>query len=159
MKIKQSIKTGVSFGLISGVITTLGLLIGLETATNSKIAIVSGIITIAIADAFSDALGIHMSQESNKKNTNIQVLKASTSAFFTKLIVASTFLIPVLLLSMQAAIIVSIIYGLTLITIFSYMIAKIRNTSPLKGITIHLVVAIIVIILTYSIGKIIATYI
>jgi len=60
---KDSLRTGVSFGLTSAVITTLGLMVGLQSGTHSKIVVLAGILTIAIADAFSDALGIHVSEE------------------------------------------------------------------------------------------------
>lgn len=66
-KIKQSFRTGLGFGLTSGVITTLGLMVGLHSGTNSKTAVIGGILVIAVADAFSDALGIHLSEESSKK--------------------------------------------------------------------------------------------
>ena len=61
---KHSLKVGFSFGLTSGIITTLGLMVGLNYGTSSKLAVIGGILTIAIADASSDALGIHISEES-----------------------------------------------------------------------------------------------
>ena len=57
---KHSIKIGFSFGLTSGIITTLGLIVGLNSGTRSRLAVVGGVLTIAIADAFSDASGIHL---------------------------------------------------------------------------------------------------
>ena len=66
----HSIKTGFSFGLTSGIITTLGLIVGLNSGTGSKLVVLGGILTIAIADAFSDALGIHISEESENKHNN-----------------------------------------------------------------------------------------
>ena len=54
---KDLLRTGISFGLTSAVITTLGLMVGLNSGTHSQIVVLGGIITIAIADAFSDALG------------------------------------------------------------------------------------------------------
>ncbi|MGZ8381620.1 MAG: hypothetical protein ACXW4C_08190, partial [Nitrospira sp.] len=54
---KASFKTGLSFGLTSGVITTLGLMVGLHSGTHSRTVVIGGILTIAIADAMSDALG------------------------------------------------------------------------------------------------------
>jgi vacuolar iron transporter family protein len=60
---KDSLRTGISFGVISGVITTLGLMVGLHSGTGSKLVVLGGIFTIAIADAFSDALGIHVSSD------------------------------------------------------------------------------------------------
>jgi len=43
---KQSLKTGFSFGLPSGVITTLGLMIGQHAGTHSRLAVTGGIVPI-----------------------------------------------------------------------------------------------------------------
>jgi len=58
---RHSLRTGLSFGLTSGIITTLGLIVGLHSGTHSKIVVISGVLIIAIADSFSDAFGIHIS--------------------------------------------------------------------------------------------------
>ncbi len=150
---KNSIKKGLGFGLTSGIITTLGLMIGLYSSTNSSKIILGGIIIIAIADALSDSLGMHISEEANSKNSKKQIWEATLSTFFFKFIFALTFIIPILLLNLQAAIIVSIIWGIFLITIFSYFIAKSNKHSPVKAIAEHLLIAIIVIIATYFVGK------
>ena len=81
---KNSLKTGVAFGLTSGIITTLGLMVGLYSGTNSKLVVMGGILTIAIADAFSDALGIHVSEESKNNVTEKEVWEATISTFFSK---------------------------------------------------------------------------
>ena len=73
MHIEDSLRTGISFGLTSAVITTLGLMVGLHSGTHSKMVVLSGILTIAIADAFSDALGIHISEESQNTHTVKQI--------------------------------------------------------------------------------------
>ena len=52
----HSVKTGFSFGFTSAIITTLGLMVGLNAGTHSRLVVLGGILTIAIADAFSDAL-------------------------------------------------------------------------------------------------------
>jgi len=70
---KDSMRTGISFGLTSAVITTLGLMVGLHSGTHSKIVVLAGVLTIAIADAFSDALGIHVSEEADNTRTARQV--------------------------------------------------------------------------------------
>ena len=38
--------TGISFGLTSAVITSLGLIVGLNSATSSKLAVVAGIVVL-----------------------------------------------------------------------------------------------------------------
>jgi vacuolar iron transporter family protein len=155
---KLAIKRGISFGLTSGIITTLGLIIGLSSTTNSKIVIIGGILTIAIADAFSDALGNHMSEEAGKKNvTKKEIWSATISTFVAKFIFAMTFLVPVIIFDLNTAVIISIIWGLTLIAIFSYYVAKSHNQSPSKAILEHLSIAVVVIILTHFVGNIIGS--
>lgn len=150
---KIAIRKGVGFGLTSGIITTLGLIIGLNSGTHSKIVILAGILTIAIADAFSDSLGVHISEESGAKGKKYKEIWLSTIAtFISKLVFALSFLIPILLFDLKTAVIVSIIWGLALITLFSYYIAKKHKTSPTKAITEHLVITVLVIFVTHFIG-------
>lgn len=153
---KISIIKGLGFGLTSGIITTLGLIIGLNSGTHSKLVIIGGILTIAVADAFSDALGVHMSEESGHKNTkNKEVWESTLSTFFSKLFFALTFLIPFLLFNLNLAIIVSIIWAFLLITIFSYYISKKHETNPIKVISEHLIITMIVLVLTNFAGSLI----
>lgn len=162
MKIKDSIKKGFGFGLTSGIITTLGLIIGLSAGTHSRIVVIGGILTIAFADALSDALGIHVSEESTKKGKSKKDIRetweSTASTLFSKIIFALTFLIPILLFSLNFAVIISIIWGLALIIFFSYYIAKHNKSKPSSVISEHLIITIIVIILSKIIGNLIAKY-
>ena len=151
-KMRSSLKTGLSFGLTSGSITTLGLIVGLQSGTKSKLAIVGGIITIAFADALSDALGIHVSEESENKHTQKQIWVSTLITFFSKLFFATTFLIPILLLNLNLAVVVSIIWGLSALSITSYFIAKQEGEKPTKVILEHLTIGIIVILVTHYVG-------
>ena len=108
--VNHSLRIGLSFGMTSGIITTLGLMVGLSSGTHLKIAVIGGILTIAVADAFSDALGIHMSEESERKHTDREIWQSTISTFFFKFIFALSFMIPVLLLDLQTAIIVAVIW-------------------------------------------------
>ena len=149
----HSLKIGMSFGLTSGVITTLGLIIGLNAGTHSKIIIIGGILIIAVTDAFSDALGIHISEESENKHTEKEIWESTICTFLAKFIFAMSFIIPIILLPLETAIIASIIYGLFLLSIFSYYIADTKNGSRWKAVVEHLSIAIVVITLTNCIGS------
>ena len=92
------IQVGMSFGLVSGVITSLGLVVGLTVGTQSRIAVIGGIVTIAVADSLSDALGIHVSGEAESVHSPMEVWMATGVTFLTKFVVATSFLAPVLLL-------------------------------------------------------------
>ena len=155
-QIKSSIKSGLGFGLTSGVITTLGLIVGLYSGTDSKIAVIGGIFTIAVADAFSDALGIHVSQESQNQYTIKQIWIATLTTFLTKILFALTFLIPIILIQFPLSIFISVVWGLSILSIFSYVIAKQAHENPSKVIAEHLVIGLVVILITHLLGDWIA---
>jgi len=150
--INHSLKTGFSFGLTSGIITSLGLIVGLYASTDSRLVVLAGILTIAIADAFSDALGIHISEESEGTHTSKEIWQSTISAFLTKFLCALTFAVPILLFSFSIAIIVSVIWGLILLIIFNFYLAKIQKKAPWKIIAEHLIIAFIVIVATHYLG-------
>lgn len=154
----HSHKVGISFGLTSGVITTLGLMNGLNAGTSSRSIVIGGILTIAVADAFSDALGIHMSEEAEVVHTAQQIWVASLTTFFAKFITALTFLIPVFLLPLKPAILASTGWGLLVLIIFSYLLAKEQKRGALGVILEHLAVAMTVLILTNWFGGLIAKH-
>ncbi len=154
---KLSIRTGFSFGLTSGIITTLGLIVGLDASTHLKAVIVGGILTIAIADSFSDALGIHVSQESQSKHSSKSIWESTIATFLTKLIFASTFIIPILLFELSSAILISVIWGFLILGIFSYIIAKQNKEASWKVVGEHLFIALIVVLITRFVGNWIAS--
>ena len=153
---KESLKTGISFGLTSGIITTLGIMVGLNEGTGLRLVVIGGILIVAIADAFSDAFGIHISEESSRRNGHKAIWEATFATFFAKLIIALSFLIPIFLFELSIAIKLNLIWGLSLIVVFNYLLAKTRKEKPLKIISEHVLIAIIVIIITFFVGKFVA---
>lgn len=152
--LNHSLKIGFSFGLTSGIITTLGLMVGLHSGTHLKIAVLGGIFTIAIADSFSDAIGIHVSEESECTHTTKEIWQSTIATFISKFVFALSFIIPVLYFKeLSTAVLVSVIWGLLLLSILSYCIARSQKTKPLKPILEHLIIAIVVIILTHYAGQ------
>ena len=154
---KIAIRKGFSFGLTSGIITTLGLMVGLHAGTHSQLVVIGGILTIAIADSFSDALGIHISEEAENKHTSKQIWGSTFATFLTKFFFALLFIIPVLLLELSTAIIVSVILGLAILGILNYAIAKAQKAKPWKVVVEHLAIAFAVIIITHFVGDWIAS--
>ncbi len=153
----HSFRIGFSFGLTSAIITTLGLMVGLSSGTNSKLAVVGGILTIAIADAFSDSLGIHVSEESENKHTSKEIWSSTFATFVSKFLFALTFLVPVIVFDLAFAVAVSIAWGLLALSVLSYKIAKNENEKPWKVIGEHLAIAVTVVILTHYLGILIST--
>lgn len=150
---KYSLKTGFSFGLTSGIITTLGLIVGLHAGTHSKVAVIGGILTIAIADAFSDALGMHISQEAQNKHSERAIWESTIATFLSKFIFALTFLIPILFFDLTTAILASVVWGMLILGIFSFIIARQQKTDPKNVVFEHLIIAGMVILVTHYLGE------
>ncbi len=153
---KHSLKTGFSFGLTSAIITTLGLIVGLHSGTHSRVAVIGGILVIAVADAFSDALGIHISEESENIHSSREIWEATIATFIAKFLFALTFVLPVLFLSLSTAIIVSIAWGLTILGMVSHRMARLAGQKPWKVVGEHIFIAVVVVLATHYVGELIA---
>ncbi len=154
----RHINTGASFGLTSGVITTLGLMVGLHSGTQSTMVVVGGIVTIAIADAMSDALGIHIAEESKGEHTPAEIWLTTVAAFLAKLLMALTFLVPILLFDLGTAIVVGAVWGLTVIAWLSYRMARAQGAAPWKVIGEHVGITVLVIVLSHLVGVAVAGF-
>ena len=155
VSVKKSYKTGISFGLVSGVLTTLGLLVGLGVGTQSREVIIGGILTIAVADALSDAFGVHLSQESAGENSKKQVWESTISTLLSKFLLALTFLIPVLIFDIKTAGTVDIIWGFVVITLISFLssiLNRVEKKELISAVLEHVLLFIFTITLSYLIG-------
>jgi VIT1/CCC1 family predicted Fe2+/Mn2+ transporter len=157
LRMRHSYKVGFSFGLISGIVTTLGMIVGLHSSTHSKIFVLGGILVIAIADALSDAMGIHFAEESENKHSLKEIWESTVATFLSKFIFALSFVIPILLFKLSTAIVLCIIWGAILTTIFSIYLAKSQNKRAFQIIGEHLVLLFIVVIVTHFVGDWVAT--
>ncbi|MBD3264836.1 MAG: hypothetical protein GF375_07015 [Candidatus Omnitrophica bacterium] len=150
---KDSLKAGFSFGVTSGIITTLGLMVGLNSGTHSRLAVIGGVLTIAVADSLSDSLGIHISEESENHHTHKEVWVSTISTLVSKLAFALSFLVPILLFELSTAIVISLIWGGFMLSFLSYCIARGKGTNPWRAVGEHLFIALLVINITHFVGK------
>ena len=153
---RSSVRIGIFFGTTSGIITTLGLIVGLHSGTHSQLAIIGGVLTIAVTDAFSDALGIHISEESEKKHSTKEIWESTLFTFLAKFFFALTFVLPVLVFELSTAIIVSVIWGLLVVSVLSFEVAKEERKKPWKVVGEHLFISIVVIIATHYVGDLVS---
>jgi len=144
-------ETRFSFGATAAIITNLSLITGLRTGIHAKISIIGSMLVIALADNISDSVGIHIYQESECLDTK-EIWLSTFTNFLTRILVSLTFIMLVLILPINAAVISSIIWGLLLLTWMSYKIAKDRHINPYLVIFEHLTIAIIVIIASNFVG-------
>lgn len=155
---KDSIKKGLNFGLASGTITTLGLMVGLYSGTGSELAVLGGVLTIAIADSFSDALGVHISEESVVANSKKEVWEVTIYTFLAKMFFTLSFVVPILVFNLERAILVSMIWGMILLSVASYKIAKDQKDHHLLVIAEHLFIGFVVVVSTHLVGDLINSF-
>lgn len=115
-RFEHQLVTSVSFGITSGVITALGMIVGLHEATSSRLAVFAGIIVMAIADGLADAAGFHIVEEAEFENGRPKhdSREVWMTTIFTFLAVCGfilTFAIPVLFFELGLAILVDIFWG------------------------------------------------
>ena len=145
-------RTGLFFGATSGVITTIGLIAGLHAGTGSVTAVLGGIFVIAVADALSDALGIHLAEEADPNATQHHIWAATVTTFLTKFVFAISFAIPVLLLPLGPAVLASVAWGISVVAVLSYFIARAQQASPVAIIGEHVAIAVVVVVASHFIG-------
>ena len=75
--------------------------------------------------------------------------------FLSKFIFTLTFVIPIILFELKTAVMISIIWGLIVLIFYNYKIAKDKKVEPFKIIFEHVLIAVVVVILTYFVGKLI----
>ena len=138
-----------TFGGTFAIVTSMGL--GLESATAPTATIVSGLLIIAVADNVSDSLSIHMYQEAERLDTR-GALRTTLANFVTRLLVAVSFVIMVMMLRARYASVAAVAWGFLLLAGLSYILARKRGVSALGEIGKHIAIAVTVIIASRLIG-------
>jgi VIT1/CCC1 family predicted Fe2+/Mn2+ transporter len=152
-KLSHPVEVGLSFGLTSGVITTIGLMVGVYSGTESKAAVLASIVTIAIADSMSDALGIHISEENENVHSTKEIWIATLTTFLAKFLISGSFIIALLLLEVKNAVIVNVIYGFFLLTAYNIFVGKKQSSKTINVVLEHLIIAVLVIVASFLLGQ------
>jgi vacuolar iron transporter family protein len=147
-------QTKFSFGAASGIITNMALITGLDGWNNAKTAIIAGMLVVALADNISDSMGIHIYQESECLSTK-EVWFSTFTNFSSRLLVSLTFIGLVFFLPLPIAVIISVIWGVLLLGILSYLISKNKKINPYQAMVEHISIAIVVVIASHFLGRLI----
>jgi vacuolar iron transporter family protein len=148
---------GISFGITSAIVTSMGLSLGLDAATATKATIVSGLLIIAVADNISDSLSIHVYQESEGLESKA-AFRATLTNFLARFLASATFVALVLLLPEAVMWPVLLVWGLLLLGVLTYLLARARGVAPIPEIAKHIAVAAIVVMLSKALGLFIRAY-
>ena len=157
MQMDKGTRTGIFFGATSGVITTVGLMVGLQAGTQSFTAVLGGVVVIAVSDSMSDALGIHLAQEADPESTRAHIWAATLWAFVSKFLVAISFALPLILLPLDQAVLVGVVWGLMIVTFMSYFLARMQQAPAWGVVGEHVSIALVVIALSHYVGVLVRT--
>jgi vacuolar iron transporter family protein len=141
-----------SFGGTAAIVAGVALIVGLDAAALPKAAIVSSLLIVALADNLTDSLSIHVYQESEHLEPRKAFLATITN-FTARLLVSLSFVLLVLLLPTRAAVLAALAWGLLLLGLLSWIIARQRRVRPIPEIAKHLAVAALVIFVAEAIGE------
>lgn len=137
--------TKYSFGATSAIVTSLAFIVSLSGNVEPRMPIIGSLLVFAIADNISDSLGIHIFQESDLKKPGI-VNVSTLSNFATRFCLILSFIGIVYLLPIQAAVILSVIWGIAILMSLSYLIALEQERNPIRDLLTHLAIATLVIV-------------
>jgi predicted adenylyl cyclase CyaB len=106
------------FGLTSGVLTTIGVLVGVNAATASRISVISAIAAIGVADSYSDAYSMLLSKKSERGMSSKKALRHALWTFLGKFTLPTLLLIPIVLIdSLSAGVVVSVLLGIAVLVV------------------------------------------
>jgi len=141
----------ISYGGTAAVVTSMALINGLIAADATKPVIVSALLIAALADNLSDTLSIHIYQESEQLNKR-DALTGTITNFLTRLLFGISFVLLVGLFPLPYVAKAAIIWGMLLLAILTYLVARERKVKPLPEVLKHLLIASVVITVSMMIG-------
>ncbi|MDD5686466.1 MAG: hypothetical protein PHE88_01365 [Elusimicrobia bacterium] len=140
-----------SYGGTSAIITNISIIIGLGETNVHRSGIIGGLLIIGIADNISDSLGIHIYKESELCDVK-ESFVLTIFNFITRFLISLSFIFIVLLLPITSAQIISSIWGLSILSCISYIIAKRNKQNIPLELFKHIGIAILVIIASKYMG-------
>jgi len=141
----------VSYGATSAVVTGMAILIGLDAASSSRATIMATLLIIATADNLTDSLSLHLYQESEQLKDHT-AFRATLTNFATRLGLTLSFVLIVKLLPAPTAAIAALVWGGTVLTVLTAILARNRGVSIMAEVSKHLMLAAGVIAASRGIG-------
>jgi hypothetical protein len=113
----------VSFGGTAAIVTSMGLIIGLNAATAAPSAIVGSLLIVGIADNLTDSLSVHIYQESERMAER-EAFRTTVANFIARVCVTLTFVIIVGLLPPDSAPYAALAWGFFLLSGLSHSLPR-----------------------------------
>lgn len=143
--------TWISYGGTAAIVTSMGLILGLDSATSSQRAIVSSLLIVALADNLTDSLSVHAYQEAERLESH-QAFMATTANFVTRLITSLSFIALVIVTPRALLVVATGVWGFLLLTLLTYRLARARGANAGKEIVRHFAAAAAVVLISRLFG-------
>ena len=149
---------GAAFGIVDGVITVLGLTLGVSALSPDRTVILVAGVSVGIADGLANSAGFFVSEEVATEhgisNHTKKAIYASSISCFAATLVAVLFpTIPYLFAKIAIARVVSIMVGLSLLFVFGVIHARFSHESPIKEGLKLVAIGAIADAICFAIGK------
>ena len=146
---------GLTYGIMDGVLTCLGVIMGLS-ATGNRFFLLLAVLAVGLADAMADAAAFHVGQETERHHKKDEIRRSTVFTFFG---VFGGFLllgIPVLFFELSTAILVSGVMGMAILAGLGYFVASINpKFKKTHQMLEYVVMGIVVIAATFFVGRLI----
>jgi VIT1/CCC1 family predicted Fe2+/Mn2+ transporter len=145
-----------AFGITSGILTTTGVLVGVNSATADRLSVVAAVVSIAVADSCSDAFGMYMSKVSERGVAARQALRYALGTLLGKAFLPLTFLVPLLVLPLGVAVWVDVAWGAVALALLSAEQAVVERGPVGRRIARNLGVAVVILANSTLAGMLVA---
>jgi predicted adenylyl cyclase CyaB len=147
-----------AFGITSGILTTVGILVGVFWATASQLSVVAAIVSVAVADSCSDAFGMYMARVSERGTPRRLALRHALATLAGKAFLPLTFLVPLLALPLDAAVWVDLGWGALALALLSAEQAVVDQQSITRRIARNLGLALLITVNSMLAGLLVARF-
>jgi VIT1/CCC1 family predicted Fe2+/Mn2+ transporter len=143
-----------TFGGSSAIVTSLGLIVGFGAAKASTATVVGALLIVALADNLTDSLSIHIYQESEQLEPRA-AFRATLTNFVTRLFVSLSFVLLVLTLPLGWALVAALAWGLLLLGVVTWLVARRRGANVRHELWGHLAATVTVLAVSRAVGVLI----
>jgi hypothetical protein len=107
--------SGMTFGVMDGVLAVLSILIGIGSVVD-KYTVFAAMIIVGLADAMANAAGMRVSQETTTYSTKSEIFRSMLFAFISTFFVVIALTIPLILFDILTATIISTFLGIMMLS-------------------------------------------
>ena len=159
---------GLAFGLVDGLITMLGVVIGVARATGEpRLVIVFGLVA-GVANAFGNSIGFYGSElaergehmlEGREPSSMKEVRRSSLLSFLTSLGATLVLMVPFLAFSqaLGVAMVMAVVLGAALLFSLGLLVGRLWRSHPLRYGLIYLVLGVAGAGLSFFVGEFVRT--